>query len=741
MPAHNVQRLPPPLHLDPSGSRQFIRRPFPWKQWVERAALVLLVLLFLKTGFIPAWTHLNSDFPNSYLVARLFREGYPLERVYDWTWFQRQKDRANIDQGLIGFIPQTIPSALVVAPWSSLPPLPAKRWWLAANLVFLLLIAVLLTICTRLGALRVVLLIFLAFVPLRNNFLLGQLHVFVLLLLTLAAWLYFKDRFYFCGVVLALAATAKIYPGLFLVFVLFKKQWRAAIGILVGLSIAGAASLYAFGTDACLLYAREVLPRALRAETTDPYNVAWNSFAALIRRLFILEPELNPAPVAHLPWLYAGLQPLVHSLIFVVFMWAIGSQKQNKNRIKIEWAAYLFLLLFLSSQPGSYHFVALILSAVLVVDHLVAHEQHILAGIAVLIYAMVCGPLIQFPSVSPTGWQSVLFFSRLAWMTVFGGLVLWMLISPLPESLRILFNFRSVAYATAALLVLVVAGFVSTEKNLRGQFDNYKSRVITTPGALFASDAAVGPDFVLFTGMSKEGYTIRRLQSGATIDFPRIGGDWFHPAVPEQGDWGWAEQASQGGSRVVRFSTDPSGPSTAGVTLEVENAEEPVVSRDGQFLAYLRPVNGRNSLWITKPRAAIGNIEEEKEIAGTSYDVHEATFLPDNKLIFSSRRTGQFALYLANPLGNVEQMTAPICSARYPAASSDGRWIAYSCEHRGSWQLYVMELRGKHEIQLTAGDCNSTKAAWTEDSKHLIYSTDCGRGLGLTALAQVSVTQ
>ena len=265
---------------------------------------------------------------------------------------QRQKDHQGIDRPLVSFIPSTLPSALMVLPWSSLPPLQSKRWWLLANLAFLLLTAVLLAAVTKLPPKRIALLMLLAVVSLRDSFLYGQMHILVLLLLTFAAYLYFKDSFFLSGIVLAIAATLKIYPALFLIFFVFKKQWRAAVGLIVGLSSAAMISLYLFGRNACLLYVQEILPRALRGETIDPYNVAWNSLSALLRRLFIAEPELNQAPVVHAPSLFAFLHPLVHGFIFVAFMWAIGSKTGKGDRRKVEWATYLFLLLLLSSQPG-----------------------------------------------------------------------------------------------------------------------------------------------------------------------------------------------------------------------------------------------------------------------------------------------------------------------------------------------------------------------------------------------------
>jgi hypothetical protein len=716
------------------------RRSSEVQTWIQHIALLVLLGAFAITGFIPAWRHLNSDFPNYYLVARLYRAGYPLDRVYEWTWLQRQKDHQRIDQGLVSFIPSTLPSALAVIPWSSLPPLEAKHGWLLMNLVFLLLIHFLLTRITTLGSERIALLMLLAFLPLRDNFRLGQMHILVLLLLTLAAWLYFKNWHYLTGASLATAAALKIYPALFLIFFLWKKQWRAAIGLVVGLLGAAVLSVYLFGKDACVLYAREVLPAGLRGETIDPYSTSWNSLTALLRRLFIAEPELNPTPIAHLPWLYAVLQPLIHVLIFIVFMWTVRSHEHDAERTKIEWATFLFLLLFLSSQPGSYHFVAMMLVVTLIVDSLVVHQQNILAGFALLTYILICGPLIRVPGASPTGWQNLLFFSRLAFTAVFGGVLLWMSYQRSKESRETYFNFRRAAVAASSVVILATLGFVSNERHLRGQFDNYKTRVGTTPGALLASNPALTADsVVLFTGMTTHGYTIRRLQAGRTMDVDGSD-DWFHPATSQKTDLVWAEQSSRAGSRVVQFAFRNSQSITE-VKSEVEDAEDPLVSHDGQFLAFLRAVNGRNSLWVRKISAAPGQREaaQATQIAGSEYDVRDSSFTPDNRLVFSSQRTGRFVLYTSTLSGVIQELPGPTCPARYPAVSPDGNWVAFSCDYGGSWQLRAMDFNTKAELQLTRGECNSISPAWTVDSRSLIYATDCGRGLGLTALAEVSV--
>jgi hypothetical protein len=726
-----------------------VARHADWKAWVERVLMALLVLLFLVRGFIPAWGHLDSDFANYYLAARLYHEGYPVERVYDWMWFQRQKDHAGIERPLVGFIPSTLTSALPIVPLSSLSPLLANRVWLVISLGLLLPTGVLLKTSTSLTWRRIGVLTFLAVAPLHNNFLLGQVHVLMLLLLALAAWLYFREWHFLSGITVATAAALKIYPALFLLFFLVKKQWRTAAGLVCGMAGAVLLSVRLFGADACGAYFREILPSGFRGEIIDPYATGWDSLNALLRRLFIFEPELNPAPVAHLPVLYALLQPLLHTLILVVFLWAMAGKSSGRSRQKLEWAIYCFLLLLLSSEPLPYHFVVLIVAAVLVVDYLHEGGQTGWAVAVVILYALACVPYDRLYGANPQGWQSLFFFPRLAWMLLLGGTLLWILISGSEESLRSRLRSRSLAWATLAFVCLTASGVILNLHHFAGQFDNYGTRVTTSVGSAIAVDPVVTGDSVLFGALvprfasAHDAYVIHRLHAGSITSYGGDG-DWFYPAATIDGAASWAEVAAKNTSRIVRFDPTSAVASTGTVITEASDAEQPVVSGAGTLLAYIREVRGRGSLWI-RPlvREEGGTLSNaERQLAGPQYDVREAAFSPEGQLIFSSWQLQRYRLFSVNPQsGTVAEVTSVDCSARYPAVSPDGQWIAFSCERGGVWQLVAMNRETAEQHQLTNSDCNSITPAWSVDSKSLIYATDCGRALGITALSKLSVVR
>ena len=720
-----------------------------WKVWAERALLALLLFLFVARAFIPAWGRLDSDFANYYLAAKLYREGYPVERVYEWTWFQRQKDHAGIEQPLVGFIPSTLTSALTILPLSSLSPLQANRAWLVVSFGLLLGVAALLKAITALTWRRIGVLTFLAVAPLHKNFLLGQVHMVMLLLLALAAWLYFKEWHLLSGIALAAGAAMKIYPAFFLLFFLVKKQWRAAAGLACGMAGAVLISVRLFGVNASRAYFREILPWGIRGEIIDPYTTGWDSINALLRRLFMFEPELNPAPVAHLPALYAILQPLLHAGILVAFLWAMASRSTGLSRRKLEWAIYCFLVLLLSSEPLPYHFVILILTAVLVVDYLTARGQSGWAAVVVVLYAFTCAPYDRLYRANPHGWVSLSFFPRLVSMILMAGSFLWMLVANSEESFGKRVRSPSVAWAGMAFVVLTTAGCLSNLRHLSRQFDNYASRITTSVGSAIALNPVITGDSVWFGALipqftsSRDAYFIHRLRAGSITAYGGDG-DWFHPATTIDGSVSWAEVASENTSRVVRFDSSGASTSSRTVTTEVQDAEEPVVSAHGELLAYIREVRGRGSLWLHSlaHEERVPQSTDDRQLAGPQFDVREVAFSPDDEIVFSSWQPDRYRLYTVDlQSGTVVEFTSVVCSARYPAISPDGTRMAFSCERGGVWQLMSLNRATLEQHQLTDAECNSITPAWTSDSKSLIYASDCGRALGITALSKLDVVR
>jgi hypothetical protein len=701
---------------------------------VEWAGLALLVGLFVAKGLIPAWSKIDTDFPNYYLSARLRHQGVSLDRLYEWVWFERQKDRAGIDWGAVGYGVLTPWSALVLLPLSDLPALTAKRCWLCASLLLLGATLALLRSMTRLPARRVALIAFAAIIPLRTNFLYGQQHVLVLFLLTCAAWLYSRGRDFGCGVAIAVAAALKVYPALFGVFFLLRFRWRALANLAATLVALVGIGVVVLGAEPFRVFFFSVLPRTLAGEGSNPYLLSFNTPTALLRRIFVGEPALNARPLVECPVAFAILQPLAQAAILSPTLWLVAGREHDPSRERLHWAAFLTSLLALSTAIATYHFCVLVLATVLAVDALLELGRPRSAAAIVALHLIICSPLVgRFPQ-DVSGWPILFGIPRgYATLAFWGVLVLAMG----PTARARAHPWRAIVFGGAGLCAAALSA-ARTARHLASELAVGSERVPEAHANLIATAPTTAGGRILYSGLDLQGFSLDDTSRGAVLPAAE-GRDWFHASVDVASGRGWVEESGTI-SRIIAFPLDPSSDSASAPTTLVEDAQEPVVSADGRWLGFLRERKGRGSLWVIDRSAADGGGGAERELVDMSRDVLEFAFLSGGRIAFSARDQGTPSLFTVEvrPAG-LPTSFASERPARFPAASPNGRWLAYSVEVGGEWQLRVTDVQTREVRRLTDAECNATSPAWAADSQAVVYASDCGRGVEQTDLRRVVV--
>jgi Glycosyltransferase family 87/WD40-like Beta Propeller Repeat len=73
------------------------------------------------------------------------------------------------------------------------------------------------------------------------------------------------------------------------------------------------------------------------------------------------------------------------------------------------------------------------------------------------------------------------------------------------------------------------------------------------------------------------------------------------------------------------------------------------------------------------------------------------------------------------------------------APSPDGRQIAFTSTRGGSQQIYIKNVATGKVKRLTGGNCNNSEPAWELNSKAVVFASDCGRAVGLSALYRIDV--
>ena len=678
-------------------------------EWI----IITILMMYLVGKTLPdAWNNLNTDFPNYYLTSRLAHEKFDTTRVYEWFWIQREKDHRDIDQRVVGMIPITPFSTLAVRPLASLSPLMAKRYWLIINLCLLAWVAALLRSMTQMAWRRITLVIALSS-PLHRNLLYGQYYVLLLFVLALACWFYLRTQRFTAGMLVGVGFGLKIFPILYLLYFLRKRVYWAIGGGLAGCAAVAVASIGAFGWELNRIYVLQVLPWALRGEGLDPYNGTTSSFAVLLHRLFIYEPQWNPHPVWHAPWLFALLHPLLQLLIIAPVLLLTSPGPTGVRQMRLEWASMLLAILTISTMPASYVFTLLILPICFLWEELQTWWP-LLAGMVLALYFAAGFPAWKNPQ--GFGWHVLLGFPRLyalIGLCAIGSYLLWWRV----RSIR---WFRRDGWLwSGALGCGLLAAIVAGLHHQRGLYTEYSARLAMPSDALIAARPTVTNGTVSFVGMLRNGYQAG-VWAGGAPSFSGNKGDQL--SVTASGDERWVEEAGRQ-SNIISEKTR---------YIEIAQAQAPVISTDGSRMAFLRGDHGRMQLWVHEMK---GEGVEDRPLTPVGINVLEMTFLGKDVLAFAAdvnERGPQ--LYTVDMAANV-LVLLPV-QARYPAGSPDGKWLAYSRLERGNWNLWIRESESGQARRITDAECNHIEPAWDGDSKTLVYANDCGRALWFTALSR-----
>ena len=226
----------------------------------------------------------------------------------------------------------------------------------------------------------------------------------------------------------------------------------------------------------------------------------------------------------------------------------------------------------------------------------------------------------------------------------------------------------------------------------------------------------------VYTAMLPEGY--RALdQSGRKV---WIGGaDQLSVAAAKNPPGLLLELADSAGSRIVVV---PSG------RVLIPNAESPAISSDGRSVAFIREEKGRGTLWVSRLNPPLSAYQ----VAGDAYDVRDVTFAPSGLIMFGAKVNGRISIFSMIPGDEPRLFSSPDEDVDSPAISPDARLVAFRKLVHSRWQLGYLNMGTGEEKMLTVADCNAYSPVWAAPLR-IAYATDCGRGLGLSGLASVSI--
>jgi hypothetical protein len=694
--------------------------------WLERA-VILVSMLYLAAHTLPAaWKTLNTDFPNYYMSAQLVHDGYDPARMYDWSWIEREKDHRALDIRVIGLLPIMPFSTLAMLPIARLAPLAAKHVWILLSLTSLIPIVWMLRSMTGLSYQRIVLVFALCF-PLHRNLEFGQYYIVLLLLIVAACWSYLRGWHAMAGVLVAIAAACKVFPILFLLFFLRRRAWRALSWTLATGLVIATLSIAVFGWDVHRTYLQEILPWTLHGEAMPPY-VASASISGVLHRLFLSEPQWNPHPWHNSPLWFALLMPSLQMIALAPAILLVRRGDVSRTRTLLEWSAILTASLATSTVPALYNFVLMTLPVCVLAAALLEARRY--RWILPLLIVFLCIGLPLPSAEKLSGAWALLQVARLPLILVLLAGLYWLLWND-PANEGIERDSTTYVWAVAISITVVVSVF-STFYRERSMRLEYAYRLpLQEQGFLNAHPHPAGSG-VRYIAFSYTGYHLviedqNKIQTAALTELPD---DLSFTNVRDTNgeETIYAERAVSPRSQIVDISH--------GSQVVVEDAREPMLSADGKDLAFIRDDHGRGRL-VERPAFAEAG-SRERPLTLSLWNVYEASFRSDREYAFSAVSNGRAPeVYLTDATHTNSPLN--LGESRYPAISPDGRWMAYSKFEGNGWNLWLRDQRIGTTRRIADVPCNQIQPMWEEDSRALLYSTDCGRSLWFTAIARRTV--
>ncbi|MFB3895961.1 MAG: glycosyltransferase family 87 protein [bacterium] len=326
--------------------------------------IIILAGLYIQNNIVSVYPNLHgNDFAHLYLgsyLATQHKSFYSPELLFPTA-------QALGIQHLNPFVYPPI-VALFFIPLSLFSYPDAQLVWFICNHLFLILSFLFIILSfnskNKLGYIAVSLLISFSFAPLYRTLTAGQLNLFILFLISLAWYLYTKKKPVGAGVILAIATLTKLFPGLLILFFLWKKEYRVAISAIAAIIILVLLSLMIQGVSIYQDYGPLLIQMSYGQSTWSQFQQRFDvepanqSFHALVLRLFSSNPVTSP--IIDVPGLAKIVSALFSIVIIIISFWVTYPKKNQKislHTMQTDFSLLLITALLISSLLWDHYLV------------------------------------------------------------------------------------------------------------------------------------------------------------------------------------------------------------------------------------------------------------------------------------------------------------------------------------------------------------------------------------------------
>lgn len=304
----------------------------------------LIGLLFLLCVFyvLKATTFPVHDFANYYFGAQFLADGNFNGSIYFPYVFNKAIADIGVQNIFVSYAPNTPFLAVFFLPFTLISVAKAKIIFNIISSSLLIFSCFKLFNFYKINRKFLLLIPLLFFVPIKNNLLFGQVYFLLFFLLSESLLAYEKQQFKKTGFFLSLAILLKVFPILFILLFIFKRQFKPlayTFGICIFLF---GISILLTGFDVWIFFFKSVLPKASNGEIATAFVDNYQSLFMFLKKLLLFNSNENNLI-------------LFSSLIvaFKVLLIAIGFYISKKQTNNLYIFSYWILASYLISPYGS----------------------------------------------------------------------------------------------------------------------------------------------------------------------------------------------------------------------------------------------------------------------------------------------------------------------------------------------------------------------------------------------------
>lgn len=319
------------------------------KQFLLKYHLYGPLLLLCVFYVFKATTFPVHDFANYYFGAQFLA----YENFNNSIYFPYEFNKAIADLGFQNIFVSYAPNP----PFLAVPFLPFTLISIVkAKIIFNVISSLLLVFgCYRLfdfykiNYKYLILIPVLFFVPIKNNLLFGQVYFLLFFLLSESLIAYEKQQFKKMALFLSFAIFLKVFPILFILIFVFKKQTKPLLYTIISCILLFGISLLFTGIDIWFFFLKTVLPKASNGEIATSVVDNYQSVFMFLKKILLLDATENYAVI---------FTSLILAFKFLLILIGFYVTKKNTNNLYVF--SYWVLAFYLISPYGStYGFILL----------------------------------------------------------------------------------------------------------------------------------------------------------------------------------------------------------------------------------------------------------------------------------------------------------------------------------------------------------------------------------------------